>query len=127
MWRDFLAGKLLIRAGRPITEPHADGEIMTQTLLDLRRALVRRFGADEGAKIMETLITEAIFMLPDSATFLDLRNQLLLANPDQTIEGVIWNIFARRGMGLNARAGTPITSTGRSNVAAPIEDFTPAP
>ena len=37
---------------------HADGEIWTATLWDLRKALVARYGAAQGAEVAARLITD---------------------------------------------------------------------
>jgi hypothetical protein len=116
----------ITKTGTPISEPHADGEIMVQTLLDLRRAMVAKLGADEGATELEQLLTEAIQLLPEPGTFLQLRNQLLLASPTNEIHKIVWDVFAHRGMGKAATFGIDPT-TGRTSLRNPIPSFIPGP
>jgi extracellular elastinolytic metalloproteinase len=86
-------------------EVHADGEIWTATLWDLRQALIAKYGAKPGAKRAALLITAA---LPDTApapSMLDARDGILTA--DQDLYGgkdssLIWLVFAGRGMGSQA-------------------------
>jgi extracellular elastinolytic metalloproteinase len=78
-------------------EVHADGEIWSQTLWDLRHAL----GSDK----TEMLVTRAMELSPANPSFLDERNAILLA--DVAVYGgrhqhEIWRVFARRGMGYFA-------------------------
>ena len=78
-------------------EVHADGEIWSQTLWDLRRRV--------GSKIAESLVTRAMELAPANPSFLDMRNAILLA--DSAVHGgkqhaKIWKAFAARGMGYFA-------------------------
>jgi extracellular elastinolytic metalloproteinase len=80
-------------------EVHADGEIWTQTLWDLRTAL--------GAEKARALVTTGMALLPPEPSFLDGRNGIMLA--DQTLYGgndvgALWSLFAARGMGFFAAA-----------------------
>jgi hypothetical protein len=103
-------GKIL---GGP--EPHADGEIWSETLWDLRAAL--------GSKVAESLITRAMELSPANPSFLDMRNSILMADKvtrDGRDQRTIWKVFAARGMGWFAAAldGGDVT---------PIEDFSMPP
>src|SRR3954452_8175430 len=101
-------------------EVHADGEIWSETLWDLRTAL--------GSDVTEAIITEAMRLSPPEPTYLDMRNAIILA--DQSLFGGvhvdapngIWATFAHRGMGFFAGATD-------GNDTAPVEDFhlPPAP
>ncbi len=78
-------------------EVHADGEIWSQTLWDLRDAL--------GSAKTESLVTRAMELSPGNPSFLDERNAILTA--DNTTFGgadkaTIWKVFAKRGMGYYA-------------------------
>jgi hypothetical protein len=95
--------------------PHADGEIWLETLWDLRNAL--------GTRTTEQIVTRGMELSPPSPTFLDMRDALLQADivaNDGVDAGVIWNVFANRGMGYFA-------FTNGGNDAHPIEDFSTPP
>jgi hypothetical protein len=98
-------------------EEHADGEIWTQTLWDLRKAI--------GSKKAQSLITRGMELSPANPSFLDMRNSILQA--DLVVNGgrahkKIWQVFAGRGMGFFAAAID-------GDDAQPVEDFAlpPAP
>ncbi len=80
-------------------EVHADGEIWSQALWDLRDAL--------GSAKTESLVTRAMELSPANPSFLDERNAILSA--DTAVFGgkdrdAIWKVFATRGMGYYAGA-----------------------
>ena len=80
-------------------EVHADGEIWSETLWDLRNRL--------GSRLTESLVTRAMELSPANPTFLDQRNAILMA--DTVVNGGrahdrIWKVFAHRGMGYFAAA-----------------------
>lgn len=103
-------------------EVHADGEIWGQTLWDLRRDLAAAHGAAEGVRRGRSLVTRALELSPANPSFLDMRNSILLAD---TVAGgvdraLIWQVFARRGMGY-------LASTDDASDVAPVQDFTLPP
>jgi extracellular elastinolytic metalloproteinase len=103
-------GKII---GQP--EVHADGEIWSETLWDLRDAL--------GSKLSESLITRAMELSPSNPSYLDERNAILMA--DQVVNHgqankTIWNVFAHRGMGYFAGAID-------GDDTSPVEDFSLPP
>jgi extracellular elastinolytic metalloproteinase len=82
-----------------IPEVHADGEIWSQTLWDLRDKV--------GSKVAESLVTRAMELSPSNPSFLDERNAILMADTvvfGRKYENVIWRVFAHRGMGYFAGA-----------------------
>ncbi|MGW2522316.1 M36 family metallopeptidase [Streptomyces sp. NPDC001617] len=96
-------------------EVHADGEIWSETLWDLRNAL--------GSKLTESLVTRAMALSPANPSFLDERNAILQA--DTVVNGghahdTIWKVFAHRGMGYFAAALT-------ADDTKPDEDFSLPP
>ncbi|HEX4805465.1 MAG TPA: M36 family metallopeptidase [Conexibacter sp.] len=100
-------------ASTPRFEVHDDGEIWSETLWDLRKAL--------GASAARRLVTNAMRLSPADPTFLDERDAILLA--DQ-IEGganhdAIWQVFAARGMGYGARTSSPNATRGIASFATP--------
>lgn len=103
-------GKII---GRP--QVHADGEIWSSTLWDLRGALDTRKA--------ESLVTRAMELSPANPSFLDMRNAILFA--DLCINSgrnrdAIWRVFAKRGMGYFAAAVD-------GDDALPVEDFSLPP
>jgi hypothetical protein len=78
-------------------EVHADSEIWSQTLWDLRARL--------GSHRTEAVVTRAMELSPYDPSFLDMRNAILLADTS-AFHGAdlatIWSVFAHRGMGFYA-------------------------
>ncbi|MFN8233047.1 MAG: M36 family metallopeptidase [Actinomycetota bacterium] len=96
-------------------EVHADGEIWTQTLWQLRDAL--------GTGVTEGLVTRAMELSPPEPSFLDMRNSILQADliaSGGSRQDAIWNVFAERGMGYFAAAVD-------GSDTAPVEDFSLPP
>jgi hypothetical protein len=82
-----------------IPEVHADGEIWSQTLWDLRDKV--------GSKVAESLVTRAMELSPSNPSYLDERNAILMADTvvfGHKYENTIWQVFAHRGMGYFAGA-----------------------
>jgi extracellular elastinolytic metalloproteinase len=89
-------------------EVHSDGEIWGQTLWDLRRKL--------GVDVAERLVTRGMELSPPEPSFLDMRNAILQADLvvfGNAHRGVIWRVFAHRGMGYFASTvdGDDVTPT----------------
>ncbi|MDX6702860.1 MAG: extracellular elastinolytic metalloproteinase [Baekduia sp.] len=104
-------------AQHPYFEVHADGEIWSQTLWDLRRTL--------GGATARTLITRAMRLSPKQPSFLDMRNAILEADQvgGGTHQALIWQIFAQRGMGYGAATTSASATRGEpSFVTPPIAD-----
>src|SRR3954449_2196547 len=90
-------------------EVHADGEIWTATLWDLRKALVAKFGAAAGADRAEHLVTDAMPLTAPDPSFLDARDGILAADLDRyhgDDSDLIWTVFAHRGAGASATSAT---------------------
>ena len=60
-------------------EVHADGEIWTQTMWDLRQRLIADLGVATGTSHLRRLMTTAMRLSPPNPSFLDLRNAILQA------------------------------------------------
>ncbi len=107
-------------------EVHADGEIWSQTLWQLRDALIAAHGAVAGTARAEQLVTDAMRLSPPEPSFLDQRNAILQADAVDAPAGqdadTIWAVFASRGMGWFA-------SIESSSQVRALEDFSlpPAP
>ncbi|TDD57933.1 peptidase M36 [Kribbella antibiotica] len=92
-------------------EVHASGEVWAQTLWDLRERFGRAYAL--------SIITRAMELSPADPTMLDMRNAIVQADlvaSGGKNAGIIWQVFANRGMGWFAGVldgGDPF----------PIEDF----
>lgn len=90
-------------------EVHADGEIWTATLWDLRKALVARYGATQGAEVAARLVTDGMPLTAPDPSFLDARDGILSADLDRyhgDNTDLIWSVFAKRGAGASAHSNT---------------------
>ena len=97
---------------------HADGEIWSQTLWDLRQSFVE--ARPEGARTLRGLVAGALRRCRPGASFLDMRDCLLLT--DQALnKGAnrlrIWRAFAGRGMGH----GAAIANNGSTATSGIVE------
>ena len=86
-------------------EVHADGEIWTATLWQLRQGLIAQYGTKAGEKRTALLITAALADTAPSPSMVDARDGILTADQDlyngKDTE-LIWKTFANRGMGSGA-------------------------
>ncbi|HEX5083182.1 MAG TPA: M36 family metallopeptidase [Blastocatellia bacterium] len=92
-------------------EVHNDGEVWAATLWDLRQTL--------GAAIADRLVLQGMKFTPCSPSFLNARDGILMA--DQNLNGganrcVIWQVFARHGMGVSARGNNGTTHVAATDV-----------
>jgi hypothetical protein len=110
------------------TAVHGVGSVWATMLWDLTWAYVNKYGFDNNKytgtggnnKIMR-IVLDGIKLQACSPTFIDARNAIIAA--DQAITGgkdycLIWDVFAARGLGVNASAGD--ANIGNDQV----EDFT---
>ncbi|MEC4047897.1 T9SS-dependent M36 family metallopeptidase [Flavobacterium sp. SUN046] len=119
-------------SGTMVTETHNVGEVWATMLWDLTWAYIAKYGYDDNKytgtggnnKVMR-LVLDAIKLQPCSPSFVDARDAIIAA--DQATTGgqdycMIWQVFARRGLGVNANSGDAFNSIDE------VEDFTqPAP
>ena len=96
--------------------PHGSGSVMCETLWEMTWDLIDVHGFDSdiyfgtgGNNIALQLVIDGMKLQPCSPGFLDVRDAILLA--DETNNGgankcVIWNSFAKRGMGYSADQGS---------------------
>lgn len=110
------------------TETHNVGEVWATMLWDLTWAYINKYGYDDnkytgtgGNNKLMRLVLDAIKLQPCSPTFVEARNAILAADL-ATTNGqdycMIWEVFARRGLGLNASSGLRTSSIDQ------VEDFT---
>lgn len=98
---------------------HADGEIWSATLWDLRAALIKAHGKAKGQDVALHLVFDGLAMGPRLPTYLDMRDAILAADKAHFAgkdAALIWRVFARRGMGVSAKADN-------SNDATPTPAF----
>jgi hypothetical protein len=87
-------------------EVHADGEIWAETLWDLRAALVGTEGSQAaGSEVATALVTGGMRLSPPEPSFLAERDAII--NADVALYGgrhvgLLWSVFAKRGMGVDA-------------------------
>jgi len=109
-------------------QPHAVGEIWATMLWDLHWKMAEKYGYSSdvtasttsgSAKVLQ-LVMDGLKLQPCNPNFVSGRDAILQA--DQLAGGadncLIWNVFARRGLGLNASAGTSTSITDQ------VEDTT---
>ncbi|GII22732.1 M36 family metallopeptidase [Planosporangium mesophilum] len=91
-------------------EVHADGEIWTATLWDVRKALVAHFGEATGGEMAARMITDAMPLSPPDPSFVDMRDAIRTALDNRyhsrtdydTVVDLVYGAFAKRGLGLHA-------------------------
>ena len=112
--------------GKVFTGPevHADGEIWSETLWDLRQVLEIKTGSAAAASdLAEILVADGMRFSPPEPTMLDMRNSILTADQADfggQLHDLLWDVFRKRGMGYFAAA----TDGGDTH---PAEDFTEPP
>ncbi len=120
---------------------HSVGFVWATMLWDLHWKYVEKYGyssnvlanPNSGSARVLQLVTDAMKLTACSPTFIDGRDAILQAELNTTggtDKCMIWGVFAKRGLGVNANAGlkkskTPVNNT---NIAAAlndqVEDFT---
>ncbi len=109
------------------TAPHPLGEVWTAVMWDLYWEFVELYGFSEdwgddtaGNVRAVQLAIDGMKMAPCNPGFLDMRDAVLAAD-DAEHECLIWEVFARRGMGYFADQGDV------DNREDGVEDFEPLP
>ena len=110
------------------TSVHGVGTVWATMLWDLTWAYINKYGYDNnkysgqgGNNKLMRIVLDGIKLQPCSPTFVDARNAIIAA--DQAITGgkdycMIWEVFAARGLGVNASGGDKNKGNDQ------IEDFT---
>ncbi len=108
-------------------QPHAVGQIWATMLWDLHWKMAEKYGynyditatPNSGSAKTLQLVMDGLKLQPCNPNFVSGRDAILQA--DQLAGGadncLIWNVFANRGLGLNASAGTAASITDQ------VEDF----
>ncbi len=99
-----------------ISQPHGIGFIWATMLWDLTLVMVDSFGYDPdiingtgGNNMVMALVTEGLKLQPCSPGFVDGRDAILQADIDLyggVHQCLIWEVFARRGLGFSASQGS---------------------
>jgi hypothetical protein len=110
------------------TRIHGTGSVWATVLWDLTWAYINKYGYDDNKytgiggnnKLMQ-IVLDGIKLMPCSPTFVSARDAIIAA--DQAITGgqdycMIWQVFAARGLGVNASAGDGNIGNDQ------VEDFT---
>ncbi|MCC3159924.1 T9SS-dependent M36 family metallopeptidase [Hymenobacter sp. 15J16-1T3B] len=108
----------------PYTESHNNGEIWCATLWDLNWALIQRYGYNTdlygstgGNNIALKLVIDGCKYQGCSPGFIAGRNGILKAdsiNNNAANAALIWQVFARRGMGASASQGSSAVLTDQT-------------
>jgi fungalysin metallopeptidase (M36)/fungalysin/thermolysin propeptide len=96
-------------------EVHAQGTVWCTILWDMRQSLIKKYGFDAGRQTAERLVVDGLKLTPRAPLFTDARDAILLA--DRTASGganqdLIWQAFARRGLGASATTSLAVERTG---------------
>lgn len=97
--------------GRVLTFPqvHADGEIWTAALWDMRANLIRQFGEREGRRRARVLVIDGMKLSTPAPSMVDMRDAILLADRvgfRGESQEQIWRAFAKRGLGVLAQSAS---------------------
>ncbi len=109
-----------------ISQPHGIGFIFATMLWDLNWALINQYGGTPdpnlytgtgGNNIAMKLVIEGIKLQPCNPGMVDGRNAILQA--DQLLyngahQCLIWDVFARRGLGYSANQGSPYSRSDQT-------------
>lgn len=93
--------------GRFGPEVHDDGEIWSATLFDMRTALIKKYGKAKGLDRAMRLVFDGMATQPRLPDMLDARDAIIKANVVRykgADVSLLWNVFAKRGMGRSARS-----------------------
>ena len=98
-----------------VSVPHGVGSVWAVTIWDMYWNLVDVYGFDDniyngtgGNNLAMQLVLDGLKLQPCSPTFLDSRDAILaadIANNNGANQCLIWETFARRGLGVNAKPG----------------------
>ncbi len=127
-----------------LSQPHGIGFVWCTMLWDLTLVMVDTFGYDPdllngsgGNNMMMALVTEAMKIQPCQPGFVDGRDAILAADSVLFAGAhtcMIWDVFARRGLGYSADQGSSdsrtdqveafdIPTTCQTPTAAPVSGF----
>lgn len=102
-----------------LTTPHNGGEVWSETLWDLRTALMTKLGAAAGRNATLALVTGGMRLSVANPSMLDMRDAILqqavamrsAPGAADDLYADVWEVFRNRGMGADATtAGADSTS-----------------
>ncbi|HOB25506.1 MAG TPA: M36 family metallopeptidase, partial [Kaistella sp.] len=118
-------------AGAIVTDVHSIGFVWATMLWDLHWKYAEKYGYSSdvmsnntnGSRRVLQLVYNALALQGCNPGFIEGRNAILAAEAANTETGgadkcMIWNVFAKRGLGVNAAAGS------KTNINDQVEDFT---
>lgn len=102
---------------KTLSIPHGVGSVMCSMLWDMYWAMVDQYGYDAdlyrgtgGNNMAIQLVIDGLKLQPCAPGFVDVRDAILLAdeiNYGGMNKCLIWEVFARRGLGFSADQGSP--------------------
>ncbi|MFO1484532.1 MAG: LamG-like jellyroll fold domain-containing protein [Verrucomicrobiaceae bacterium] len=103
-----------------ITDPHMRGEVWCSMLWEARARMIDRYGHSTGNTTILQLVTDGMKNPPKNPNFVQARDAILQAdlNGGSTYRSILWNAFAKRGLGNGA------SSPASSDTAGLVEDYT---
>lgn len=112
-----------------VTGSHAIGFIWATMLWDLTWRYIEKYGYNSDVLANTTsgnaralqMVVDGLKLQPCSPTFIDGRDAIIKADlvaNNGADKCMIWNAFAKRGLGVNASAGNKVTANDQ------VEDFT---
>ena len=132
-YADLIAGATHEPAGaRDLSIPHGVGFVWAAMLWDMTWELIDALGFSEdiadasggaGNQVALNLVTTGLKLTPCTPGFVDARDAILAADEalyDGAHTDLIWRAFARRGLGVDARQGSPEDQNdGRAGFTTP--------
>jgi cysteine-rich repeat protein len=128
--RDLTLSPLTFADIATLNQPHGIGEVWASALWDLYWNLTNHYGFDAdlyagtgGNNLLFQLVLDAMKIQTCNPTFLQARDALLLADANANAganECLIWEAFARRGIGFSATSGLSSTTTVSESFDEPV-------
>ena len=119
--RDLGVSPLTLSDIATLNQPHGIGEVWASALWDLYWNLVGHYGFDAdfyagtgGNNLLMQLVLDAMKLQACDPTFLEARDALLMADANANAgenQCLIWEAFARRGVGFSATSELSSTTT----------------
>lgn len=101
--------------GVPANEVHAMGEVWSSMLWEARARMIDRNDHAAGNETMLQLVTDGMKLAPANPNFIQARNAILQAdlnNNGGANLDMLWNAFAKRGLGFSATSPASTTTAG---------------
>lgn len=118
--------------GKPYTETHDIGEVWAAVLWDLNWAMIEKYGYNAdlyhgtgGNNKTMQLVMDGMKLQPCQPGFLTGRDAILkadIADFKGADLALIWRVFARRGMGVDAVQGTVSALDNKAGFVLPVDE-----